>query len=384
MSCGSDEGSDGGTACNVSSPESTGLSLLQHGQLSRSTFQNAGERHGEGKKQKKKEVFEMVSFHVPLGFECDSPSGKIVYSSNVHQETTVFLPMTFLGAKVLTHVDGGQWLVDKPEAPALAGSSTWSVRLRGHKGLSYRSSPHWGMRSKKLATFARWGSLVKGNDTGDGWLQTQVISKGPEQCVKDCLGLELKCLFAAYRENTCYTYEACNKLTKRNGSVAVWMKAAKGSCGQANCEMLEKTLDTKRCGGEPWSGRGGLGKLTTRQECQAKCVATPFCNFAVWTRGMCSAFMDCQQDDNSDNNASGWTVWERQVAWTSVLSWTAWVYKVDQVDCRLRRPPGQMPICLYQNPVSKITFGGAHHHDGKRRHLATRQRGSGTYVDPNG
>jgi len=81
-----------------------------------------------------------------------------------HQETvSCFLPMSLNGIKVLVRAGGGHWLVTR----ALTA-------LEGTDGLGYRQSKRL---DDKLDIFAEWGSLVKGIDTGDGWLHAQVRSQ---------------------------------------------------------------------------------------------------------------------------------------------------------------------------------------------------------------
>ena len=74
-----------------------------------------------------------------------------------HREE-LFLPMTDQGATVLVHTDGDQWIASKPDLQTT--SST--------KGLSYRWSKRLDDTHFKVA---KWGFLVRGVDTGDGWLQ---------------------------------------------------------------------------------------------------------------------------------------------------------------------------------------------------------------------
>lgn len=83
------------------------------------------------------------------------------HSPNIRQSQQLrYLPLSFDGIEVLVHVDGDTWRVDND---TLCATTT---------GLQYR-------RSKQLDEvdedfFAEWGAFVKGFDTGDGWLQTQV------------------------------------------------------------------------------------------------------------------------------------------------------------------------------------------------------------------
>jgi len=79
-----------------------------------------------------------------------------------HQET-LFLPITVTGETALVRTDGGKWLVVMPAAAAAEGS----------EGLGYRRSKCLDDKHSKIAI---WGSLVEGTDTGDGWLQTQVMT----------------------------------------------------------------------------------------------------------------------------------------------------------------------------------------------------------------
>merc|ERR1712232_1472613 len=70
-----------------------------------------------------------------------------------------FLPKTMLGKLVLVHVGGNTWRVDN------------SVLQYAGPELGYRRSKRLDDR---LDAGKKWGSLVDGIDTGDGWLQTQV------------------------------------------------------------------------------------------------------------------------------------------------------------------------------------------------------------------
>merc|ERR1712232_442061 len=81
-----------------------------------------------------------------------------------HQE--VFLPMTVQGQAVLEYIDGSNWRVDNAE-----------LRATCPDGLSYRQSKQL---DDKLYEAVEWGIVVKGTDTGDGWLQTKVIHGGCE------------------------------------------------------------------------------------------------------------------------------------------------------------------------------------------------------------
>ena len=71
--------------------------------------------------------------------------------------------MTVHGVKVLVQTGSNEWRLER-QCPFEA--------VKGTAGLGYR-------RSKRLedtmGRYARWGSFVKGTDTGDGWLQLQVL-----------------------------------------------------------------------------------------------------------------------------------------------------------------------------------------------------------------
>merc|ERR1712093_140669 len=72
-------------------------------------------------------------------------------------EEIAFLPMKQGGDTVLMRADGKRWVVVLP------------VAARGAEGLSFRQSKQ--LEDMLLGKVAKWGSLVEGTDTGDGWLQ---------------------------------------------------------------------------------------------------------------------------------------------------------------------------------------------------------------------
>ena len=71
--------------------------------------------------------------------------------------------MAVEGKAVLVHIDGSRWRVDNTELNART------------EGLDYRQSKRFD--DKLVHPLAKWGSIVDGIDTGDGWLQTQVRSR---------------------------------------------------------------------------------------------------------------------------------------------------------------------------------------------------------------
>merc|ERR1712232_1040274 len=73
-------------------------------------------------------------------------------------QETVYLPINAQGYKVLVHQGADNWLVQMPE------------EAKGSRGLPYHRSKR---PDDTLKNGAPWGSLVKGIDTGDGWVQTQ-------------------------------------------------------------------------------------------------------------------------------------------------------------------------------------------------------------------
>jgi len=75
-----------------------------------------------------------------------------------------FLPITLRGVTVLVHTYGNTWRVDN------------SMLQSDTVGLGYRWSKQ--LNDKDELTTAEWWSLVKGIDTGDGWLQTDVEQNG--------------------------------------------------------------------------------------------------------------------------------------------------------------------------------------------------------------
>jgi len=93
----------------------------------------------------------------------------------------VFLPIALYGVKVLTPKGNGNWLVDKsnfkspPDRPGLYHLQ--SKRLEDVKA--------WNK-------YRKWGSIVKGTDTGDGWLQFQEPVAQPTKILWDDLRNEIK------------------------------------------------------------------------------------------------------------------------------------------------------------------------------------------------
>ena len=74
---------------------------------------------------------------------------------------TVYLPMAVNGIKVLVRTDADAWRVEMP---------AFAVGAPG-PGLGYRQTKQL---DDKQGSTAAWGSLVRGTDTGDGWLQLQI------------------------------------------------------------------------------------------------------------------------------------------------------------------------------------------------------------------
>jgi len=64
------------------------------------------------------------------------------------------------GVNVLVHTQGDNWRVDN------------SALQSPHEGLCYCQTKDL---EDELDVIAKWGSIVQGTDTGDGWLQMQAI-----------------------------------------------------------------------------------------------------------------------------------------------------------------------------------------------------------------
>lgn len=73
---------------------------------------------------------------------------------------TVYLPIAVNGVQILVHKGGDEWLVDN------------STLQSDADGVAHRQSKQ--LDDQTPASFAAWGSFVKGIDLGDGWFRTQL------------------------------------------------------------------------------------------------------------------------------------------------------------------------------------------------------------------
>jgi len=83
---------------------------------------------------------------------------------------TMYLPMVVNGASVLSHQGDNNWLVD---------NSVFQANPQDTPGLSYRLRKHVDARDPRNRGPA-WGDIVKGFDTGDGWLRVTVPAERDE------------------------------------------------------------------------------------------------------------------------------------------------------------------------------------------------------------
>jgi len=94
------------------------------------------------------------------GLELVPPGASLAMKpASLSTKGTVYLPMSMHDLKVLVYKGDSSWLVEMPD------------QAKGTPGLAFRGSKRLDDR---IGSFAPWGSLLKGLDTDDGWLETQL------------------------------------------------------------------------------------------------------------------------------------------------------------------------------------------------------------------